>query len=219
MAVIIATLLGAILVTALFYIGLSVINDRLSLGIRMVKGYVSVSVWATGIFAFLGWCGICLSGWLYENMLMLLLTFFLITGMSILNVTDIEKHIIPNLILKLMIFVWSGLVACFFVFYPEQGFSFLFKSLAGGMAAGVVFFLCYLLSRKQLGAGDVKLVFVMGLYLTGQRIMGAIFYGILLCCIYSIVQLCRKKMGFKDGVPLTPFLYAGTFITLLIVRG
>lgn len=61
--------------------------------------------------------------------------------------------------------------------------------------------------------------FVMGLYLTGQRIMGAIFYGILLCCIYSIVQLCRKKMGFKDGVPLTPFLYAGTFITLLIVRG
>jgi len=54
------------------------------------------------------------------------------------------------------------------------------------------------------------------LYLTGERIMGALFYGTVLCCIYSIVQLIRKKLTLKNGVPMTPFLFLGTFITLLI---
>ena len=60
------------------------------------------------------------------------------------------------------------------------------------------------------------MVFVMGLYLTGQRIIGAIFYGALLCCVYSLIQMGRKKLGLKDGVPIVPFLYLGTLITLLI---
>ena len=68
-----------------------------------------------------------------------------------------------------------------------------------------------------MGAGDVKLVFVLGLYMTGERIMGAIFYGVLLCCIYSIIMLCRKKIGLKDGVPMAPFLYMGMCINLLIM--
>ena len=68
-----------------------------------------------------------------------------------------------------------------------------------------------------MGAGDVKLVFVMDLYLTGQRILGAVFYGSLLCCAWSLLQLARKKLGLKDGVPLVPFLYLGTLITLFIL--
>ena len=70
--------------------------------------------------------------------------------------------------------------------------------------------------QRTDGGGDVKLAFVMGLYLTGERIMGALFYGTVLCCIYSIVQLIRKKLTLKNGVPMTPFLFLGTFITLLI---
>ena len=74
-----------------------------------------------------------------------------------------------------------------------------------------------LLSKGQLGAGDVKLVFVMGLYLPGERIIGAVFYGTLICCVYSVLLLIRKKITRKDGVPMTPFLYLGTIITYIIM--
>ena len=98
-----------------------------------------------------------------------------------------------------------------------MGIALFAKSLMGGIVGGLTFLLCYLLSAKKVGAGDVKLSFVMGLYLTGDRIIGAIFYGTLVCCVYSIVMLIRKKIGLKDGVPMVPFLYIGVLITLFII--
>lgn len=213
----IGALFGAILLTILFYIGISVMDKKLSLQIGKRNGYINtVSVWITGIFSFILWYILCRKGQIYENSFLLLLTFLLMLGMSVINVTDIENHMIPNLMLKIMLLGFTGLTGVYIILKPEYGVAFLFSSLAGGIIGGLIFFLCYLLSHKQLGAGDVKLVFVMGLYLTGQRIMGALFYGVVLCCLYSIIMLCGGKLGLKDGVPLAPFLYAGTWIALLI---
>ncbi|MBQ1281695.1 MAG: hypothetical protein IIY16_05580, partial [Oscillospiraceae bacterium] len=88
---------------------------------------------------------------------------------------------------------------------------------AGALIAGAVFFLCYLISGRQLGGGDVKLSLVMGLYLTGARVMGAVTYGVVLCCIYTVINLLLKRISMKDGIPLVPFLYLGTLLVLLIV--
>lgn len=89
-------------------------------------------------------------------------------------------------------------------------------SAAGSLFAGIAFLLCYIISRRQLGGGDVKLAFLLGLYLGGGRIFGAIIYGILCCFVYSVVQLCRRRLGLRDGVPLVPFLYLGTLIIFII---
>ena len=216
MEVVISTIVGAILLIVLFYIGIVMVDARLSLDIRKEKK-VPVSIGITGVMTFLGWCAVCLDGRIYEDKVQLFLTFLLICGMAVLNVTDLERHIIPNLVLKVMLFLWIGVVGCYLIFHIEYGISLFLPALAGGLISGIAFMMCYVLSRKQLGAGDVKLVFVMGLYLTGQKIMGVLVYGMLLCCVYSIIQLCRKKIGWKDGVPLTPFLYLGTLITLFIL--
>ena len=67
-----------------------------------------------------------------------------------------------------------------------------------------------------MGAGDVKLSLLMGLYLSVEYVVGAIVYGCLVGAVYSIVQLLRKKLSRKDMIPFVPFLYAGLIIRYLI---
>lgn len=146
-----------------------------------------------------------------------ILTMVLLCGMAALTVSDVKQKLIPNKLIIVFLLIWVMIVGITMILNIEQGLALLFRSLGGGLAGGLIFLLCYIISRGQLGAGDVKLAFVMGLYLTGERIIGGIFYGTLLCCIYSIVQLCRKKLTLKDGVPLVPFLYMGSITTLFII--
>lgn len=146
-----------------------------------------------------------------------LLQYILICAMSVFALTDAEHHFISNKLLLALIMLWAVIVGIIIIFMPQYGLALTFGSLIGAIVGGAIFLLCYFLSKGQLGAGDVKLVFVMGLYLTGDRIIGAVFYGVIACCIYSIIQLVRRKMGIKDGVPLAPFLYAGQLLTYFIL--
>lgn len=147
----------------------------------------------------------------------MLLQYILICAMSVFALTDAACHFISNKLLLALIMLWTGIVGIIVIYMPQNGLELMFRSLIGAIVGGAIFLLCYFLSRGQLGAGDVKLVFVMGLYLTGDRIIGAVFYGVIACCIYSVIQLVRRKMGIKDGVPLAPFLYAGQLLTYFIL--
>lgn len=145
-----------------------------------------------------------------------LLDILFLATLTLLAYIDLKRHIVPNKILMIMLVIWVMISGVNIILSPAEGIEQTFRALSGAFIGGLIFLLCYLLSRRQLGGGDVKLAFIMGLYLTGERIMGAIFYGVLLSCIYSIVQLCRKKVGMKDGIPLVPFLYIGTLIVMLL---
>ena len=145
-----------------------------------------------------------------------LLDAVFMASMTLLAWIDARRHIVPNKLLLLMLVIWVTGCGLHIILSPAEGLEQVMRAAAGSLIGGVIFLLCYLLSRRQLGGGDVKLAFIMGLYLTGERIMGAVFYGVMLSCIYSIVQLCRKKVGMKDGIPLVPFLYLGTLITMLL---
>lgn len=146
-----------------------------------------------------------------------ILTNIILYGLSVLTVTDIKKQYVPNKFLVYLLVAWATCVWICIIFNTEYGVVLLAKSLIGAIVGGGVFLLCYILSHKQIGAGDVKLVFVMGLFLTGDRIIGAIFYGVLLCSLYSLIQMARKRLNMKDGVPLVPFLTLGTVVTLFIL--
>jgi prepilin signal peptidase PulO-like enzyme (type II secretory pathway) len=210
--------LEAALVTAGYCAAVYRCNDRYELGLGRERLRFSLRIFAlvgvltlfaTGLVSLIRLSGLSVS--------LHALTLFLIWGMAVLTVTDSIRHRIPNRLLLALLFVWAVIISLSVILDPAAGMALLPQSLAGGMVGGLIFLLCYILSGKQMGAGDVKLVFVMGLYLTGQRILGAVFYGSLLCCAWSLLQLARKKLGLKDGVPLVPFLYLGTLITLFIL--
>jgi prepilin signal peptidase PulO-like enzyme (type II secretory pathway) len=211
-------LLEAVIVTAGFYITVFIINEKAELGLpvkgmlicsKKVMAVAFLNLAATGYISFVR----LISFYLPQH----LLTLILIYGMSVLAVTDAVQKWVPNKFLAVLLLMWTAITGLAIIFDIENGLELLGRGLSGGIIAGVIFLLCYVISRHQLGAGDVKLAFIMGLYMTGQRIMGGITYGTLLCCIYSIVQLIRKKLGMKDGVALVPFLYLGVLITLIIL--
>lgn len=216
--IMVSSILGALLVAGAYYGTIWMADKRTDLELRKNgRMIVSNSVLLTGSISFLVmvWLG-SVSFWaipLSETVLQ----YVLIWGMSVLAVIDHKKHVIPNRLLLFLTAVWTAVAGAAIIRETAYGMALLFQSLAGALAGGLIFLFCYVLSRRQLGAGDVKLAFVMGLYLTGQRIIGAVFYGIIACFFYSVIQLIRKKIGLKDGIPLVPFLYIGVLITLCIM--
>ena len=134
----------------------------------------------------------------------------------VLSVTDLRQKIVPNRLLLWMGGIFLGLTGISLLGGAEAALKRLILAGIGSAMMGLVFLIAYFLSRRQLGGGDVKLVTLMGLYLTATRIVGAVFYGLLLCAVFSIVQMARKKLDRKDGVPLVPFLFIGTFLCCLL---
>lgn len=218
MIAIVSAVIGALMLSVLFYLTLHILDKRAALGLeRKGSRICSRPVYIVGGGTILAWLIICLTRSESLTLTQQILTISIVWGLEVLTVTDWMKQTIPNQFLLLLMMIWATVTGLYIILDINSGMALLFQSLAGALMGGAIFLLCYFLSRKQLGAGDVKLVFVMGLFLTGQRIMGAIFYGVILCCIFSVIQLCRKKIGMKDGVPLVPFLYIGTLVTLFIL--
>ena len=214
----VSTVLEAVLTTGLYYASQYLTDKKYNLNLKKTKIWITDgTVIAVGIIQFIA---AFLTG-IYRlnsfSVIQTAMTLILFCGLAILAVTDIKRKIIPNKILFILLLLWTAGISILLIFQTDFGLAVLFQSLAGGAIGGIIFLLCYLLSKGQLGAGDVKLVFVMGLYLTGERIIGAVFYGTLCCCVYSVLLLIRKRITKKDGVPMTPFLYLGTIVTYIIL--
>jgi prepilin signal peptidase PulO-like enzyme (type II secretory pathway) len=214
----VSAILTTLLVMAGYFGILHVLNKRYELNLKRQGKYITdkatlivgvVTLITTGVLAYVRLPQFQIPQYL--------LTVFFLCGMGCLTVTDIKVHLIPNRVLMVLFLLWIAVEGVYLITEIENGFSLLCRSLVGAFIGGIIFFLCYLLSKGQLGAGDVKLAFIMGLFLTGERIIGAIFYGTVLCCFFSIVQLIRKKLTLKDGVPLVPFMYMGVLVTLFIM--
>lgn len=146
----------------------------------------------------------------------MILNIVILWGLAVFTVTDYKNQFIPNKLIILLFMACVVVVGVSCLIDIENGIYLAGQCIFGGVISGIVFFACYLLSKRRLGAGDVKLAVIMGFYLGGQRALNAFLYGTIVCCIYSLIQVARKKLGWKDGVPLAPFLTLGTWIILLI---
>ncbi len=84
------------------------------------------------------------------------------------------------------------------------------------LLARLFFFLAIVLvSRgKWMGLGDVKLAFLMGLFLGFPNILIALFFAFLIGAIIGVGLILAKRKTLKSEVPFGPFLVTGTFIAL-----
>ena len=144
------------------------------------------------------------------GMVELSLLYLINIAMALICVTDYTHQVIPNQVLAVLLGIWI-LICSLCVFHnPGEAMPFLGASVSGGLIAGMAFLLSYFASRRQLGAGDVKLAFLMGLYLTADRIIGCLLFSVVICLVFALIQIARKKLTWKSKVPLGPFLYIGT---------
>lgn len=144
------------------------------------------------------------------------LLYIVLVVMTILCMTDFWEKIVPNKIL--LMFIVAGIMAIGFHGVQDMGvvINIIPSVILGFVFCLIAFGTVYVISKGSLGSGDVKLAMLLGIFLTGEYVVKAIFYGCLISALFSIVQLLRKKISRKDELPFVPFLYIGLIITYFV---
>ena len=138
----------------------------------------------------------------------------LIVALYPIAIIDYRKKIIPNKILLVLLAMRLVLFVAEYIVYSNTAITVYLSSFMGGLIGFVIMGICYFITKGGMGAGDVKLFFVMGMFLGPRVIMGVAFMSALVAAIYSIVLLLRKRTTMKETLPFGPFVFVGTFITM-----
>jgi leader peptidase (prepilin peptidase)/N-methyltransferase len=125
------------------------------------------------------------------------------------TVIDIDFRIIPN---KLMIAGTVAALAILVVTRPED----IPEHLIAAAAAGGFLLVAAIAYPAGMGMGDVKLAFVMGLFL-GRDVGVAMLAGLVAGSVVGVAIMARKgaKAGRKTAIPFGPFLAFGGIVGLL----
>lgn len=107
---------------------------------------------------------------------------------------DLKHRRIPN-----------HLVICMFLWgIYNRGMTGEWSSaVKGALLAGGSMLIFYMAFRRGIGAGDVKLLTVVGFYMGGEKIWELLFVIFLIAMVWGM--LCRKG----KGVPLAVCIFAG----------
>jgi len=128
-----------------------------------------------------------------------------------LTVTDLEQHLIPNVIIlpAILFALAAGFVANWMTW----------KAALLGGAIGLVFFgiaygMAILLypGKIGLGMGDVTLATFIGLAVGFPGAIVAVVLGVLLGGVISGVLLLTRRVTFQTAIPYGPFLIVGGLI-------
>jgi leader peptidase (prepilin peptidase)/N-methyltransferase len=138
----------------------------------------------------------------------LVLGLVFVAMLAAITLTDIERRIIPNVILL------AGAVAAVVLVAATDPSSFP-ERLISAAAAGGLLLVIGLAYPRGMGMGDVKFVAVMGLYL-GSAVAPALLIAVLAGSLVGVgVMLGRGAGARKVAVPFGPFLALGGVVALL----
>ena len=86
--------------------------------------------------------------------------------------------------------------------------------MIGGMAVGVVLYLCAHFSGEKIGKGDALLVMVCGIFLGLWETLLLLWLSLLLASIFGICVMKLKGRGRGVEMPFVPFLLLGYVLCL-----
>ena len=98
----------------------------------------------------------------------------------------------------------------------QSGWDSLVPQLIGlGVALLAYTALWYFSHGKWLGAGDIRIVAIMGLLLEPRQLLVALFFSYLVGALYGLYVLKKSKQKRGVRVPFGPFLIIGFYIGLI----
>ena len=142
------------------------------------------------------------------------LVFF--ASLVVITFIDLEHYIIPNRVLYPTIFVSVPLLVIAAAAQSEWGN--LERAVVGAVVAWVFFLVLHLVSPRGMGFGDVRLSFLLGLFLGWldlRHVFLGVFLGFLLGSIVGVVLMVLGRRNRKQHIPFGPFLAAGAVIAVL----
>ena len=122
-------------------------------------------------------------------------------------VTDLEQHLIfdkmqlPFAVLALVFMCLSGQIG-----------NYLLAAVAGDMA----FLLLALLTRGAIGGGDIKLIFVLGLWLGMEKLLQIVAGGFILGGLVAGVMLLSGRWKRDEHFAYSPYFSVIALILLLV---
>lgn len=132
-----------------------------------------------------------------------------VTMLAIVTLTDLERRVIPNVVLA------AGAVAAVAIVVPTDPEGLAERVIAAAAAGGLLL-LAALAYSGGMGMGDVKLGAVMGLFL-GRAVAAALLVGFAAGALVGIGLLLRYGVSArKRAVPFGPFLALGGVVGLLV---
>jgi prepilin signal peptidase PulO-like enzyme (type II secretory pathway) len=132
-----------------------------------------------------------------------------VSCLVIIFVYDLKHYIIPDKVIY-------PVIAITFIYQLFRSLEFgILRSILSAVLASGFFLTIVLLSKgKWMGVGDIKLAFLMGLFLGWPKIIVALFSAFLIGALIGLILIALGKKTLKSEIPFGPFLVSGTFLAL-----
>lgn len=142
---------------------------------------------------------------LHENVVEYILVVVFISLMIIVTVSDMYYQIVPDIIL----IVFLPVIFTLRMFSTE--ILWYYSILGGVLGFGFMYFLSWYgkkrFKKEALGGGDIKLYFLIGLFLGVETVFLSLMFAAIAGLIFSAIQ--RKKTGY---LPFVPFIGIGSLL-------
>ena len=132
-----------------------------------------------------------------------------------ITVIDAERQIIPNYIVYPTIFISVPLLALAALIQGE--WDRFGQSLLGATLAWLALFAIHMVSPAGMGFGDVRLAFVLGLFLAWislTHVVIGMFLGVALIAVIGVVLALFRLKSLQEHIAFGPFLAAGSTIAV-----
>jgi len=141
----------------------------------------------------------------------------LTAGLIALSAIDLETFLLPNRIVYPLGYLGAALLVL--ASGLEDDWGAMGRALAGAAIAFMFFFVVHLISPRGMGFGDVRLSFILGLFLAWLgwgELAGGLFAGFLYGAVVGVAVMATVGLrGRKYQIPFGPFLAAGTMTFVL----
>lgn len=130
--------------------------------------------------------------------------------LSLITFTDFEQYVIFNKMLKP--FALLGILAAVHLNLP------LADRIIAAVAGGGIFLLISTLTKGGIGGGDVKLVFVLGLWLGTKNLLDVVLAASILGGIAAALLILSKQKNRKSYFAYGPYFTFATAISLALSK-
>jgi len=138
---------------------------------------------------------------------------FFLYLLVVITAIDIELRIIPNTIIIV------GIVGGVFFNIITQEISWLSLVLGGGIGMGFLLFTAgfgkLLFHKESIGFGDIKLGFLLGIFLGAHTIVVCLFAAFILALIIGGGSKVLSGGKLVGEIPFAPYLALGAVISIL----
>ena len=98
-------------------------------------------------------------------------------------------------------------------------FGNMWDAVQGAMASVVIMLIIYWVSRGGMGFGDVKLAFVLGVWLGLEQSLLCLLLAFIFGGVVGVSLLLTGIKSRKDAIPFGPYLCVSGWVSLLCGKG